>query len=93
VRSVQRGYAACARQGEPCVAALVDANAHLIPGREQARWAAALPLIAPPRRAGRMLGAFDPIQVGLDCTDPARREIGDLPCTDALLDPAVTTPR
>jgi NitT/TauT family transport system substrate-binding protein len=93
VRSIQRGYAACVRDADPCVGALIAANPHLILGREQAKWAAALPLIAPPRRAGMTLGAFDPAQPGVNCTDPARGEIGDLPCTDLLLDLAVTTPR
>ena len=90
VRAMQRGYASCAREGAPCVTALIVANPHLNLAREQAKWAAALPLVAPPRRAGMTLGAFDPEQV-----DPEdnRREGGDAPYTDALLDPAVTSPR
>lgn len=85
VRSTQRGYAACATAGEPCVAALVAANPHLSAERERAKWAAARPLVAPPRRAGTTLGTFDPRQTGADC--PADT------CFDELLDAAVTSPR
>jgi len=85
VRSTQRGYAACAAAGESCVAALVAANPHLNADRERAKWAAARPLVAPPRRAGTTLGTFDPQQTALDC--PADT------CTNELLDPAVISPR
>jgi NitT/TauT family transport system substrate-binding protein len=93
VRAVQRAHAACVRDGLPCVTALVDANPHLSLAREQARWSAARPLIAPARRAGLTLGAFDPAQVGADTIDQGRREPVEPPYTDRLLDPAVTSPR
>lgn len=85
VQSTQRGYASCANAPEACVAALTAANPHLDTVREHAKWAAARPLIAPPRRAGMTLGAFDPTQVGADCAGDA--------CTSELLDAAVTSPR
>jgi hypothetical protein len=86
---MQRGYASCAREGAPCVTALIAANPHLNLAREQAKWAAALPLVAPRRRAGMTLGAFDSEQVG---ADDNRGEGADPPYTDALLDPAVISP-
>jgi NitT/TauT family transport system substrate-binding protein len=85
VRNTQRGYAICATQGGPCVAALLAANPHLNIERERAKWAAARPLVAPPRRAGSVLGTFDPQQTASDC--PADT------CTNELLDPAVISPR
>jgi hypothetical protein len=85
VRSTQRGYATCATEGEPCVAALVGANPHLNAQRERVKWAAARTLVAPQRRAGTTLGAFDPRQTATDC--PADT------CTNELLDAAVISPR
>lgn len=85
VQSTQRGYATCAADGQPCIVALTVANPHLDIGRERAKWAAARPLIAPPRRAGMTLGAFDPGATGADCPGDA--------CTNELLDAAVTSPR
>ena len=84
-QSTQRGYATCASDGEPCVAALVAANPHLDLGRERAKWAAARPLVAPPRRAGLPLGAFDPVQTAADCSADT--------CTNELLDATLISPR
>jgi NitT/TauT family transport system substrate-binding protein len=87
VRGMQRGYASCAREGAPCVTALIAANPHLNLAREQAKWAAALPLVAPPRRAGMTLGAFDP------GSDGPGHEGSVPPYTNELLDPAMTSPQ
>lgn len=83
-RTTQRGYAACASEGAPCIQALVAANPHLNADRERAKWAAARPLVAPARRAGRTLGAFEPGQTDSDCP-------GDT-CSNELLDAAVISP-
>lgn len=91
VRSMQRGYVTCARDGTPCVTALIAANPHLNFAREQAKWAAARPLIAPTRRNGMTLGAFDAAQVGPDPS--GQGGTGDPPYTDELLDPSVTIGR
>lgn len=92
VRNAQRGYATCAAAGDPCVAALVAANPHLDRNRELAKWAAAAPLVAPRRRAGLTLGAFDPAQVTGKVADVAHAANSDVTCTDALLDPSVLSP-
>ena len=66
VAVVQRGYAACADPAAPCLAALLAANPHLDAAREAAKWAAAVPLLYPPRSATATCGAFDTSRVEAD---------------------------
>ncbi len=66
VAVVQRGYAACADPAAPCVAALLAANPHLDAARESAKWAAAVPLLYPPRSATATYGGFDASRVEAD---------------------------
>jgi len=79
VRAFQRGYAVCASNGEPCLDALLAANAHLDRARENAKWQVFVPLDAPARLAGTTFGAFE-------------SESSDGAATDELLDPTQKVP-
>lgn len=59
VEIVQRAYAACVRAAIPCLEALLAANPHLDGGVETSKWRLVSPLIAPGRRSGETLGAFE----------------------------------
>ncbi|MEO8037439.1 MAG: ABC transporter substrate-binding protein [Betaproteobacteria bacterium] len=82
VRALQRGYATCAGDGEPCLAALLAANPYLDPTREHAKWQVFVPLSAPGRLAGTTFGAFE--------SPPGAAP--DRSVADEMLDPGLKVP-
>lgn len=92
---VQRGVAACVRDDEGCVGALVSANGFLDRDRERAKWRAMRPLVAPPRLRGTPLGAFEPERLAAGLAEPPPSAPGRRPgdaITNRLLDPGRLVP-
>jgi NitT/TauT family transport system substrate-binding protein len=81
---VQRATAACVVDPAPCLEALLLANPFLDAGREDAKWRAVRPLLAPSSLAGTTLGAFDAARLAAGLPE------GAAPTPDRRLQEAVT---
>lgn len=83
---VQRAQLACTRDPAPCLEALLVANPHLDRDTEAARWRLAVPLMAPRRLSGGIMGAFEPDRPEATCDSPGAS------CTNRFLSPTHRMP-